>query len=230
MWFRVGGCLRRRVGLTAERLALAAGPEQAGPLAVGLPRLGLVAEDVLVRALADEYGLEVAEPCAADVPRAALDVVPHALARRHLIVPVALEGSTLTIAMADPTLTVALAELKFLCGLDVRIVLARVTAVRETIERLYGDAPELADALSELGPGEPLIEHADDRTVHEATTAQAPVVRFVNALLAEAAGRRASDIHIEPYAETLRVRLRIDGVLCGSPRRHRRSPAPSPIA
>ena len=200
--------------LTAEQLALATGPEQAGPLAGELPRLGLVPEDVLVCALADEYGLGVVEPCAAQVPRAALDVVPHALARRHLIVPVALEGSTLTVAMADPTLTVALAELKFLCGLDVRIVVARVTAVRETIERLYGDAPELADALSELGPGEPPIEHADDRTVHEATTAQAPVVRFVNALLAEAAGRRASDIHIEPYAETLRVRLRIDGVLC----------------
>jgi type IV pilus assembly protein PilB len=211
---RLGEILRRRGVLTAEQLALATRPEQAGPLAGELPRLGLVAEDVLVCALADEYGLGVVEPCAAQVPRAALDVVPHALARRHLIVPVALEGSTLTIAMADPTLTVALAELKFLCGLDVRIVVARVTAVRETIERLYGAAPELADALSELGPGEPPIEQADDRTVHEATTAQAPVVRFVNALLAEAAGRRASDIHIEPYAETLRVRLRIDGVLC----------------
>jgi len=211
---RLGEILRRRGVLTAEQLALATGPEQTGPLAGELPRLGLVAEDVLVHALADEYGLGVVEPCAADVSRAALDLVPHALARRHLIVPVALEGSTLTIAMADPTMTVAIAELKFLCGLDVRIAVARVTAVRETIERLYGDAPELADALSELGPGEPPIEHADDRTSHEATAAQAPVVRFVNALLAEAASRRASDIHIEPYADTLRVRLRIDGVLC----------------
>jgi hypothetical protein len=98
---RLGEILRRRGVLTAEQLALATRPEQAGPLAGELPRLGLVAEDVLVCALADEYGLGVVEPCAAQVPRAALDVVPHALARRHLIVPVALEGSTLTMAMVS---------------------------------------------------------------------------------------------------------------------------------
>jgi hypothetical protein len=59
---------------------------------------------------------------------------------------------TLTVAMADPTITVAVEEVKFLCGLDVRVVVAGAMAVREAIDRLYGDAPELADALSELGP------------------------------------------------------------------------------
>jgi type IV pilus assembly protein PilB len=211
---RLGEILRRRGLLAAEQLALAMATEHPGPLAGELARLGLVAEDVLVDALADEYGLQVVEPSAADVPRAALDAVPHALARRHLVVPVALDGSMLTVAMIDPTMTVAIAEVKFLCGLDVRVAVARVSAVRELIDRLYGDAPELADALAELGPVEPVIEHGDDRALDEAATAQAPVVRFVNALLAEAAGRRASDIHIEPYADTLRVRLRVDGVLC----------------
>jgi type IV pilus assembly protein PilB len=211
---RLGEILRRRGVLTAEQLALATRPEHAGPLASDLLRLGLVAEDVVVNTLADEYGLPVVEPCAGDVPGAARDAVPHALARRHLVVPVSLDGSTLTIAMADPTMTVAIAEVKFLCGLDVRVAVARITAVRDMIDRLYGDAPELADALSELGPVEPAVEREDDRTLHDAVTAQAPVVRFVNALLAEAAARRASDIHIEPYADTLRVRLRVDGVLC----------------
>src|SRR5262249_25012704 len=83
----------------------------------------------------------------------------------------------LTVAMADPTSTVAIAEVKFLCGLDVRVAVAGVTAVRETIDRLYGDAPELADALSELGPAAPATDSPGDRSPDEAATAHAPVVR-----------------------------------------------------
>src|SRR5262249_53574434 len=126
---------------------------------------------------------------------------------------VALTGPTLTVAMSDPT-TVAVAEVRFLCGLDVRIAIAGPTAVREAIDRFYGDAPELADALSELGPAPPELDRPDAGSLDEAATAQAPVVRFVRALLAEAVARRASDIHVEPYADALRVRLRVDGVLC----------------
>ena len=211
---RLGEILRRRGLLTAEQLVLAARSERPGTLAGELVRLGLVSEEALLRALVDEYGLAVVDPCAAEVPRAAVDAVPHSVARRQLLVPVALDGATLTVAMTDPTSTVAIAEVKFLCGLDVRVAVAGVTAVRETIERLYGDAPELADALSDLGPAAPTTDSPDDRAPDETATAQAPVVRFVNALLAEAAARRASDIHIEPYANRLRVRLRIDGVLC----------------
>jgi type IV pilus assembly protein PilB len=211
---RLGEILRRRGVLTAEQLAVAARSEQPGTLAGELVRLGLVSEEALLRALADEYGLPAVDPRAAEVPRAALDAVPHSVARRQLLVPVALSGPVLTVAMADPTSTVAIAEVKFLCGLDVRVAVARVTAVRETIDRLYGDAPELAEALSELGPAAPATDSPEDRAPDEAATAQAPVVRFVNALLSEAAARRASDIHIEPYADSLRVRLRVDGVLC----------------
>src|SRR5262249_60054134 len=107
-----------------------------------LVRLGLVSEEALLRALADEYGLPVVDPRAAEVPRAALDAVPHSVARRQLLVPVALSGPVLTLAMADPTSTVAIAEVKFLCCLDVRVAVARVTAVRATIARLSRDAPD----------------------------------------------------------------------------------------
>jgi type IV pilus assembly protein PilB len=206
---RLGQILRRRGLLTAEQLTL----ESSTP-AVELVRRGVVAEEVLVEALADEYGLPIVDPRTADVPRSALDAVPHALARRRQLVPIDLAGSTLSVAMADPTITVAVAEVKFLCGLDVHVAVAGAMAVRETIDRLYGDAPELADALSELGPAVPDVDRTDDGVLDEAATAQAPVVRFVNALLAEAVARRASDIHIEPYADALRVRLRVDGVLC----------------
>src|SRR5258705_8278945 len=93
------------------------------------------------------------------------------------------ETVTLIVAMADPTTTVAVGEVRFLCGLDVRIAVASPTAVREAIDRLYGDAPELADALSELGPTAHETDRPDDGGLDEAATAQAPVVRFVKALL-----------------------------------------------
>jgi type IV pilus assembly protein PilB len=215
MTSRLGDLLRRRGVLTAEQLeaALAAQAEDEGGLASGLVDLGLVDERTLVRELADEYRLPVVEPRTADVPRVALDAVPHALARRHLLVPIGMEGPQLTVAMADPTNPAALAELKFLCGLDVRVAIAGPTAVRDTIDRLYGAASELADALSGLGPETPATDPAADAGA-DADAEQAPVVRFVNALLAEAVRRRASDVHVEPYERSLRIRLRVDGVLC----------------
>jgi type IV pilus assembly protein PilB len=168
-------------------------------------------QDTVVRLLADEYRLPLVDPRTADVPAAALAAVPHVLARRHVLVPVALQGAQLTVAMADPTDPAAVAELKFSCGLDVRIAVAPRAAVQETIERLYGPASELAEALSGLAPPAPATEPT--APIEASDTEAAPVVRFVNALLAEAVRRRASDIHIEPYDHTLRIRLRVDGVL-----------------
>ena len=119
-------------------------------------------------------------------------------------------GALLTIAMADPTDQTAIAQVTFLTGLDVQATVAPASAVRDAIVRLYGDAPDLADALSGLGPAlpeerAPIAQPSDDE--------DAPVVRYVHALLAEAVRRRASDIHVEPFDGTLRVRLRVDGVL-----------------
>jgi type IV pilus assembly protein PilB len=117
--------------------------------------------------------------------------------------------------MVDPASPIAVSEIKFLTGRDVRIAAATPTAVHATIDRLYGAPSPLADALSQLGPSEQL-DDTDDDPIREplAASEQAPVVRLVNALLVEAVRRHASDVHIEPYERTLRVRFRIDGVLC----------------
>src|SRR5262245_56974335 len=137
MSHRLGDLLRRR-GALADRLATVE-PALDGD------------DATLAQLLAQEYRLPLVDPRTADVPPAALAAVPHVLARRHVLVPVALQGARLTVAMADPTDAAAVAELKFSCGLDVRIAVAEATAVQEAIERLYGPASELADALSGLG-------------------------------------------------------------------------------
>jgi type IV pilus assembly protein PilB len=217
MHSRLGDLLRRHGALTAEQIApaLAAQEEHGGTLATQLVRLGLVEEHQLVALVADEYHLPIVDPRCVEVAGDAIDAVPPTLARRHELVPIALDGSMLTIAMADPASPIAVSEIKFLTGRDVRITVASPSAVHATIERLYGAPSPLADALSQLGPSEQR-DDPDGDPLREplAASEQAPVVRLVNALLAEAVRRRASDVHIEPYERTLRARFRVDGVLC----------------
>src|SRR4029453_3035259 len=206
MTSRLGDLLRRRGVLTAEQLeaALAGKAEHEGGLASGLVDLGLVDERTLVRELADEYRLPGVKPRTADVPRFAPAPGPPPLARGPFLVPIGMEGPQLTVAMADPTNPAALAELKFPCGLDVRVAIAGPTAVRDTIDRLYGAASELADALSGLGPETPATDPAAEGGA-AADAEQAPGVPLVNPLLAEAVRRRASDVHVEPYERSLRI-------------------------
>jgi type IV pilus assembly protein PilB len=217
MHSRLGDLLRRHGALTAEQLALAltAQQEHGGALATQVVRLGLVEEHLLVALVADEYHLPIVDPRCVDIPGDAIEAVPHTLARRHELVPIALDGSTLTLAMVDPASPIAVSEVKFLTGRDVRIAAATPTAVHATIDRLYGAPSPLADALSQLGPSEQR-DDTDDDPIREplAASEQVPVVRLVNALLVEAVRRHASDVHIEPYERTLRVRFRVDGVLC----------------
>jgi len=217
MTSRLGDLLRRHRVLTDDALApaLAAQREHGGALASHLVRLGLVDEDRLVALVANEYRLPIVDPRSADVPSDAIEAIPHTLARRHELVPIALDGATLTLAMVDPANPSAVNEVQFLTGRDVRIAAASPTSVHAAIERLYCAPSPLAEALSQLGPARP-GDTADDDPLREplAASEQAPVVRLVNALLAEAVRRRASDVHIEPYERALRVRFRIDGVLC----------------
>jgi type II secretory ATPase GspE/PulE/Tfp pilus assembly ATPase PilB-like protein len=201
---------RRGVLDAAEAVRVRDGLDDPGGLAARLVALDLVDEDVLVNVLAEECTLPRVDPRLAAVPRDAVAAVPHGLARRHQLVPVALDGALLTIAMADPTDQGAVAHVTFLTGLDVQAAVAPPSAVRDAIARLYGEAPELADALSGLGPASP-EERAPVQRPSDAD--DAPVVRYVHALLAEAVRRGASDVHVEPFDGALRVRLRVDGVL-----------------
>ena len=107
MHSRLGDLLRRHGTLTAEQLALAlaAQQEHGGALATQLVRLGLLEEHLLVALVADEYHLPVVDPRSVDIPGDAIEAVPHTLARRHELVPVALEGSTLTLSMVTEWVT-----------------------------------------------------------------------------------------------------------------------------
>ena len=180
-----------------------------------LVRLGSTTEDTLTEFLAKQFNIEKVDLNPSEIEDSVFNLVPPQLVQKHQLVPVKLLGSTLTVAMADPTDLVAINEVKFITGYGVRVTLAPPSAIKKTLEQRFGGV-SYDEVLKKFGDGEmEVIHETDDVNLQELqqATMEAPVVTLVNAILADAAKRRASDIHIEPYEKIFRVRFRVDGVL-----------------
>ena len=180
-----------------------------------LVRLGFTNEETLTEFLARHFGIERVEINPAEIEDAVFTLLPPQLVQKHQLIPLKLFGSTLTVAMADPTDLVAINEVKFITGYGVRVVLALPTTIKKALERRFGGV-SYDEVLRKFGDGEmEIIQEADDVNLQELqqATMEAPVVTLVNAILSDAARRRASDIHIEPYEKVFRVRFRVDGLL-----------------
>ena len=180
-----------------------------------LVRLGFTTEDTLTEFLAKQFNIEKVDLNPTEIEDSVFSLVPPQLVQKHQLVPVKLLGSTLTVAMADPTDLVAINEVKFITGYGVRVTLAPPSAIKKTLEHRFGGV-SYDEVLKKFGDGEmEVIHETDDVNLQELqqATMEAPVVTLVNAILADAAKRRASDIHIEPYEKIFRVRFRVDGVL-----------------
>jgi len=174
------------------------------------------------RDLATELGL----PWAADVPalpaRELLTSLPMQYARRHLVLPLGPAEGPLTVALADPLALAPLDDLRFLYERPLDPLVVPAAALRDAIARAYDeaarDAPAAPAALRDeldrpIDVGEAGLDALAERPDLLDADDEAPVIRLVNALLADATKVRASDVHLEPYERTLAVRFRIDGVL-----------------
>jgi len=135
--------------------------------------------------------------------------------RQYTVCPVAIEGSTVTLATADPTNPLVLDDFRQSLGLQVNLCVASPSAILEAIERTYGTGASspLQKIVDTIGRAEADGEGPEDVGFLRDLASEAPVVRLVNLLLEEAVKAEASDIHIEPFEDTLRVRYRIDGLL-----------------
>jgi len=135
--------------------------------------------------------------------------------RQYTVCPVALEDSTVTLATADPTNVVVLDDLRQILGLTVKLCVAAPAAISEAIERTYGHGASTAlqKIVETIGDTGGDSEGQDDATVLRDLAFEAPVVRLANHLIEEAAEAGASDIHVEPFEDSLRIRFRVDGVL-----------------
>jgi len=215
---RLGELLVKR-GIVAPahlQTALERAKDEGKALCSMLVQVGSISEDDLTTFIQKEYRLPLVDPSGMDIPAEVLRLVPPTLVHRHELVPISLSGSTLTLAMSDPSNLVALNELKFLTGYDLKVAVASVSTIVRAIEQHYDSNANYDDVLSEIESEDLEVvqgEEEIDLKELERATEDAPVVRLVNAILANAIKRRASDIHLEPFEKVFRVRFRVDGVL-----------------
>jgi type IV pilus assembly protein PilB len=181
-----------------------------------LVSLHYASPEQIISAIAEHSGMQFVDLAEVTIPPAIVELVPESVARENLVLPYALEGSVLKIIMHDPSDFATLEKLQFILQKELLPVLAPRDQIIEAINRHYGQTEtESVDSM--------LAEFTDtaiDFTETEATQSgntmeesDAPIVKLVNLIIQEAISLRASDIHIEPFADRIRIRYRIDGIL-----------------
>jgi len=172
---------------------------------------GIVTRGDLLRAIGERLGAEVVAAVPPVLPDRQAAPVPSSLARAHRIVPWREEAGRLVVLAADPFARQLEADLAFALGREVRLAVGDPDRIEALVHRHYGEEEGPAATALE-GVGEP------DRDADPAALArQAPIVRFVNLVLAQAIRERASDVHFEPFEAEFRIRCRIDGALIDLP-------------
>ena len=233
MSVRLGELLIEKRRITPAQLQEARAHKDAhgGDLASALTRLGLVPADEIAALRGAQYGMRSVDLSGFEIEPAVLDLVPADTAREHGIVPLRRSGANLTVAITDPRNVAVLDEVRFRTGCVVEPRLASEAAVAEAIARYYDAPPDtpgadrgestLDVAVRELdrlsgGADDPRTgggAQEIDLVPGDDARGQAPVVKLVNAILASAVQRGASDVHVEPYEKEFRIRFRVDGVL-----------------
>ena len=172
--------------------------------------LGMASERQIAEALADQLGLEVADLTRVAIAPDVVRTLPRGVAQRLGIVVLERSGHGMTVAVTDPTDVVALDDLRLHTGAtELTLLVATETQVREHLNRIWSlseDSGDVTTYFDDIDVAQP--EHDESGSADDA-----PTVRLVSMVLADAVRTGASDIHLEPQRETLRVRYRVDGVL-----------------
>ena len=213
---KMGDMLLRNKMVSPEQLRNATErAQQLGEsVANALDALGYVDGTQLVDFLSRQYQVPSIDLSTVDIPEDIVRLVPREVCERHEMIPVALHGSTLVVAMVDPGNFHAVDDLKFLTGLNIEVVVAAAEDILKARERFYG-AQDQMSLLEDMNEQIEFLEEEDELDTEELrnSSEEAPVVRLVNLILVDAIRRGASDIHIESYEKSFRVRYRMDGVL-----------------
>ena len=168
---------------------------------------GIVTEIELAEALAQAYGYTSVDLVGYPIDAAATAKIPLAMARRHRVLGIAFEGDELVVAIADPGDVLALDDVRAATGMIVRPVVVAADELLKAVERFQRSETDLDDVAAAMTESSTTLK--SDIGADE----DAPIVRYVNGLIEQAIENRASDLHIEPTEDDLRVRFRIDGVL-----------------
>ncbi len=186
-------------------------------------------ENQLVDILSEQYNVPKIDLSELEIEQEVIDILSDQIVDRYKVVPISRIGNTLTVAMSDPSNMNAQDDIKFLTDYNVEVVVAAGSDIDAAIAKYYGASSEkssgrgFGDITFDM---EDLLKEVDDVNLDEMDfdddvsledtirdSGDAPVVRLVNMVLLDAIKKDASDIHVEPYEHSFRIRLRMDGVL-----------------
>ncbi|MBF0566020.1 MAG: type IV-A pilus assembly ATPase PilB [Nitrospirae bacterium] len=233
----IQGQLLMQAGLVTEKQimeALDIQKSEAGKrLGSILIRQGYVKEEVLSEFFSKQYKVPFIDISQYQIDSALVKKIPFEKARKHVMIPITMEGESLRLAIADPSNNPAIEDVKFITRMKIAVNVANESDILKSIEQHYpkSDQQKLVPEMSR-GPQEKttldmgdinkligkvsqnisIIEQKDEK-ISLTAAGTAPIIQLVNGILMNAVSDRASDIHIEPWEKELHVRYRIDGVL-----------------
>jgi type IV pilus assembly protein PilB len=201
--------------VTKEQVQLALEAQKSDPreLRKIMVSLGFVSEAEFAQVQAQQLGLDYIELTQNDVDPAVVGLVPKRMLRKHRALPLRIDNARrLVVAMSDPTDLHALEDLRMASGYKVAPVLATEDDIQRTQAKVLAIGKEITKLLEEAA-GERVRDYTELDLGVEVSADEKPIIRLVSSILQQALGDGASDIHIEPRAKDLTVRLRVDGVL-----------------
>lgn len=207
----ISDLLLKKEVITREQLDAAKdGATSDNQIVDALVKAGSVTAGQVSKLIADEGNLKLVHIKDYPINRLTVALVPADLCRRHHLIPLEQSGDVLTIAVADPTNIMAVDDVRAATKMQIKMVIAEHQEIQAAINEYMRSDDELTSLSSAMSEG-----HRVDQSfkLEDNADKDAPIVRFVNLLIAQAIQDRASDIHIEPTENDLRVRFRIDGVL-----------------
>lgn len=195
--------------------------QHGGRLGTALVKLGYIDEGKLTDFLSEQYNVPAIDLNIFEIDPAAISKVPRNICEKHICIPISVSEDNLVVAMADPTNIFVLDDLRFISKCKIEAVVATETAILQSVAKYYSSSIAYESVMSDIeeesvantqgtGPSiDDIVTVDDDKSSKE----DVPVIKFINMLLAEAIKLKASDIHIEPYEKSFRVRFRVDGTL-----------------
>jgi type IV pilus assembly protein PilB len=179
-------------------------------------KLGYCTLDDIMSAIAESSGMQSVKLADLTIPGSVIELVPESVARENVVIPLDQQNNTLKIAVHDPSDFETLTKLQFILNRDIQPVLAAKEEIIDAINRHYGqtETESVDSMLQEFTDTQiDFTETEQTQSVGDDFETTSPVVKLVNLIIQEAVSLKASDIHIEPFADRIRIRYRIDGVL-----------------
>ncbi len=217
---KIGRILVEQGLITKEQLELALKEYEKNNYKDSLIRILIekkfVSEEKLVKALSKKLGMPVVNLKEYKIPKEVLEILPLTMIKKYRAVPIKKNGNILILAMENPTDFNAIADIRFYTNYNIDIVITTPSGIDKVIQDIeeQEEALDIVDMDLNLDDIDYIDEEEDiDLSSIQEESQKAPIIRFVNFIIAEAVRKEASDIHIEPYEKTLRIRFRIDGIL-----------------